>query len=91
MKVFNASQKVAIDILNELDKFCLSVNYVPFWILDFSKKIQNKYHLFEHPYTHSLLTVKELIELGENTMGNVKKKSTKIIARQSRTIKNNRF
>ena len=58
-KITHAMQKVAVDILEELEVYMMSVKDVPKEILDIFNRMKKKYELCEDPFTYMVCTTKD--------------------------------
>ena len=58
-KITNTMQKVAVDILEELEVFMMGSKEVPPEILEIFKKMCAKYELMQDPFTQMVCTTKE--------------------------------
>lgn len=57
--ITNTMQKVAVDILGELEAYMMSVKEIPKEILEIFDKMFKKYELCNDPFTQMVCTTKE--------------------------------
>ena len=57
--VTNTMQEVAVDILEDIEAYMMSVKEVPNEILEIFNKYKKKYELCEDPFTQMVCTTKE--------------------------------
>lgn len=57
--ITNNMQKVAVDILSDIECYMMSVKEVPKEILEIFNKHKKKYELCEDPFTYMICTTKE--------------------------------
>lgn len=57
--VTNTMQKVAVDILEDIEAYMMSTNNVPKEIVEIFNKHKKKYELCEDPFTYTICTTKE--------------------------------
>ena len=58
-KITNTMQKVAVDILEDIEAYMMSVQSVPQELLEIFNKYKKKYELCEDPFTQMICTTKE--------------------------------
>ena len=64
-KITHTMQKVAVDILGDIEYYFMTTKEVPQEIVDIFNKHIEKYELYEDPFTHMICTKKEYFRLSE--------------------------
>lgn len=61
-KVTDTMQKVAVDILEELECYFMTAKNVPEEVIDIYKRMYKKYELCNDPFTQMVCTTKEFFK-----------------------------